>query len=357
MSSRILLLSAHEPVLRPDTDLGDVVRDLLAALARMPGCEVVHHEVRRIADVERAVRVFRPDAVFNACETFYGESKNEPAVPLVLERLGVSFTGSPAQTLRQCLAKGEATALLRAAGVPVPSTVRVDAPCAKVELPAGMTYPVIVKPEREDGSVGIGVDSVVHDDAGLLRAVRAITEGMLQPALVQTYVPGREIAIALLGHPEPRVLPPGEIAFDEETFEGRPKVLTYASKWDEDSPEYGATRSVGAAASPPLLSRLAAVARRAFEAVGMRDYGRVDVRLDASGKPLVIDVNPNCDVSTGGGFAKAAARAGLSYADAVAVIASGALARAPARVGGTPTPPEMSPVGDRAARRAARARA
>ncbi len=332
-ASRLLLLSAHEPVVRPDTDLGEVVRDLLAALARMPGCEVVHHEVQKLSDVERAVRVFRPDAVFNACETLYGESKNEPAVPLLLERLGVAFTGSPAQTLRSCLAKGEATALLRAAGVPVPGSMCLASADASVGLDAALSYPVIVKPEREDGSVGIGVDSVVHDDEGLRRAVRAITEGLGQPALVQTYVPGREIAVALVGYPEPRVLPPGEITFDAETFEGRARVLTYASKWDEASPDYGATRSVGAAASPPLLSRLAAVARRAFDAVGMRDYGRVDLRLDETGKPFVIDVNPNCDVSTGGGFAKAAARAGLSYDAVVGLIATSALARAPAGQG------------------------
>jgi len=330
-ASRVLLLSAHEAAPRADTDLGAVVSALLPALSAQPGCEVVHHEVSRLTDVERAVRTFRPDVVFNACETFYGESRNEPAVPVLLERLDVAFTGSPAQCLRLCLHKNEATSLLRAAGVPVPASQRFASAAEPLRLAPGLDYPVIVKPDREDGSVGISESSVVTDDEGLERAARAILDGLGQPALAQAYVAGREIAVALLGHPEPRVLPPGEIAFDEEAFGDRAHILTYASKWDETSPDYSATRSIAAAASPALLSRVTACARRAFAAVGMRDYGRVDLRLDAQGRPFVIDVNPNCDLSTDGGFMKAAARAGMTYADAIGVVLHGALSRAPRR--------------------------
>lgn len=330
MSSRVLLLSARELEPRPDTDLRLVVRDLLAALGRHPGCDVVHHEVARIADVERAVRTFRPDAVFNACETLYGESSNEPVVPLLLEHLGVAFTGSPAACLRQCLRKADATAALRAAGVPVPGTLRIATDTIPATL-GRLAYPLIVKPEREDGSVGIHASSVVDDDVALRRAVRDVVVGLAQPAVVQEYIEGREIAVSLLGWPEPRVLPPGEIAFDANLFAGRARVLTYASKWDEDSADYRGTSSIAAAVSPAALSRVAGVARRAFLALGMRDYGRVDLRLDARGRPFVIDVNPNCDVSTEGGFAKAAARAGLGYAGAVGVILRGALARASGR--------------------------
>lgn len=328
MSSRVLLLSARETELRPDTDLRLVVRDLLATLGTYPGCEVLHYEVARVADVERAVHVFRPAAVVNLCETLYGESNNEPIVPLVLERLGVAFTGSPAACLRQCLRKADTCAALRAAGVPVPATLRVAADVDPASLGGRLPYPVIVKPEREDGSVGIHRSSVVADDEGLHRAVRDVVFGLGQPAVIQQYVEGREIAVSLLGWPEPRVLPPGEIAFDAELFAGRPRVLTYASKWDEESADFRGTRSISAATSPAILSRVGSIARRAFLALGMRDYGRVDLRLDASAHPFVIDVNPNCDLSMEGGFAKAATRAGLGYHGAVSAILHGALARA-----------------------------
>jgi D-alanine-D-alanine ligase len=339
MSSRVLLLSARETDLRPDTDLRVVVRDLLVALGAHPGSDVIHHEVARMADVERAVRTFRPDAVFNACETLYGESSNEPVVPLLLERLGVAFTGSPAACLRQCLRKADATAALRAAGVPVPATLRIAAAVDPGDLADRLRFPLIVKPEREDGSVGIHASSVVHNAESLHRAVVDIVDGLEQPAVVQEYIEGREIAVSLLGWPEPRVLPPGEIAFDAELFAGRARVLTYESKWDEESPDFRGTRSIAAATSPATLSRVAAVARRAFLALGMRDYGRVDLRLDADGRPFVIDVNPNCDLSTEGGFAKAVGRAGLRYDDAVFAILRGALARASRGVSLASTPP------------------
>ncbi len=317
--TRILLLSPVEHAPRPDTDLTSIVADLLAALRTRTACETIHEAVESLADVERAVRSARPDVVFNACETLDGRSEDEPLVPLLLDRLRVPYTGSPARCLRRCLRKAEASAILAAAGVPIPATF--------TGAPPPSAYPVIVKPEREDGSVGIHAGSVVHDEASLRRAIDAL-EANDQPAIVQRYVEGREIAVAFLGWPEPRVLPPGEILYDEDVFAGRARILTYASKWDEGSIDYGATRSVAAALEPALLARLSGFARRAAHALGMRDYGRVDFRVDAQGHAFVIDVNPNCDLSRDGGFMRAARRAGLGYEDATSLILSGALARA-----------------------------
>lgn len=324
-TSRILLLSPIEEEVRPDTDLTVVVEDLMASLRTLSSTTVVHAEVATLADIERAVRLHRPDAVFNACETLDGQSENEPLVPLLLDRMGVPFTGSTARCLRLCLRKAESSAVLRNAGVPIPATYKIDAARPRGIVPAS-AYPVIVKPEREDGSVGIDENSVVHDEDALVRVVGALADRG-QPAIAQSYVEGREIAVALLGWPEPRVLPPGEILYDAGVFDGRARILTYASKWDEASVEYGATKSVGAELSPALLAKLGTHARRAAKALGMRDYGRVDFRVDAQGNPFVIDVNPNCDLSADGGFMRAAARAGLGHEDAVRKIVAGAKSR------------------------------
>jgi D-alanine-D-alanine ligase len=316
--TRVLLLSAFEPSPRLDTDLGGVVAELRSALE----CE--HVEIRSLGEAERAVRRYRPDVVFNACETLGGRSEDEPLVPLLLERMGVAFTGSTARTLRRCLRKSVATEALRAAGVLVPATfTRADAVVASA-------YPLIVKPDCEDGSIGIDDRSVVADEAALRRAFAA-HESEGRPAIAQTYVDGREIAVAFLGAflgGEPRVLPPGEILYDATAFAGRAQILTYASKWEEGSRDYAATTSVGAELGSDLRGRVAAATRRAVRALGMRDYGRVDFRLDARGRPFVIDANPNCDLSEDGGFMRAAARAGLSLADAVHAIVASALERA-----------------------------
>lgn len=325
--TRVLLLSSLERDVRPDTDLASIVARVLDALGTRPGCAVLHTEVERPADVGRAVKHFRPDAVFNLCETLKGESAHEPVVPMLLEQLGVAFTGSPAHALRTCLRKYDAHEILRAAGVRVPDASRV-APGERA--PDGVPLPAIVKPDREDGSLGIDDASVVHTREALDSAVARVGRELGQPAVVEAFVPGRELTVSLLGFPAPRVLPYGEIEYGE-VLGARPKILSYAAKWDEASVAYEATRSIAAAAAPALASRLAATGRRAFESLGLRDYGRVDVRLDAQGVPHVIDVNPNCDLSPDGGFMKAAARAGLAYDDAVGAILAGALARAVAR--------------------------
>lgn len=328
-ASRVLLLSPRERSPRPDTDLTGVVTDLLASLRAQPGCVVLHQEISNLTELERAVRGARPDVVFNACETLDGMTAAEPFVPLMLDRLGVAFTGSTALCLSQCMQKSRANELLRAAGVPVPETFLLTDERGAAEI-ARSVYPVIVKPEHEDGSVGIHEGSVVHDGEAVARVV-ATSE---RPMIAQRYVEGREIAVALLGHPEPRLLSPGEILYDEAVFARRAKILTYASKWDEASADFSATRSEAAALSPALSARLTELTLRAARALGVRDYGRVDFRVDARGEPFVIDVNPNCDLSRDGGFMRAARRDGLSHEQTVGAILAGALTRARAPAAG-----------------------
>jgi D-alanine-D-alanine ligase len=320
LKRRVLLLSAVEPAPRPDTDLTAVLRDLEAALRARIETDVVHVPVWSTKDIEEALAKHAPEVVFNACETLEGKSEGEPLVPLALERAGVPFTGSSAECLRLCLHKAEATTRLRHASVSVPETFVVGA-----DVVPDDAYPLIVKPEREDGSVGIDAGSVVHDAKGL-EIARGRLEG--RPTIAQRYIDGREIAVTLLGWPTPEVLSPGEILYDAGVFADRARILTYASKWDEASPDYGATRSVGAELEPELLLRISECAKSAFAALGMRDYGRVDLRVDRHGTPYVIDVNPNCDLSTDGGFMRSVRRSEMSYADAIVRVIDGAIARA-----------------------------
>ena len=111
---------------------------------------------------------------------------------------------------------------------------------------------------------------------------------------------------------QPEVLPLHEIDFCEMPAD-RPRIVSFEGKWVEDSAEFRGTRPVPCELPPELQERVASTALQAFRALELRDYGRVDLRLDADGQPYVIDVNPNCDLSgDGGGFARAARAAGLS---------------------------------------------
>lgn len=294
-----------------------------SALSRAPCVQVVHRSVLRPSEVTAAIGDHRPQVIFNLCEALNNDSRLEIAVAWMLERLALPFTGSPHFALRHCLHKYEASWILRRAGVPVPTTVRADSPD---HIP-DVAFPVIVKPEREDGSRCIEDASVVFDRRALRDRVALVIEACRQPALVQRFIDGREISVSLLGGPVPRVLPLGEIAFSGAGL-GAPRILTWSSKWRDASEEYTSSPSVAAVLRPNEARRFASVGRRAFEVLGLRDYGRVDLRVDRRGDPFVIDVNPNCDVSPQGGLALAAARGGLSYEDLVWEILRSAIRRA-----------------------------
>lgn len=256
------------------------------------------------------LQTHRPDLVVNLCESLAADSRGEMTVPCLLDLLGVPYTGSSALALGLALHKNKAKEILRARGVPTPDfrvVERVE-DLAQVALP----FPLIVKPAREDASVGIDFDSVVNDSKQLARAVIAVLTRFEQPALVERFIAGREIYVPLLGNRPRRHLPLSEIAFGR-AFEGRPNIVSYRAKWETSSPECQDSPSVGCELDSVTEARLVRTAVAAFEALECRDYGRVDLRLTSEGEPFVIDVNPNCDLHPQAGFAKAAATAGIDY--------------------------------------------
>lgn len=271
------------------------------------------------------IRKRAPDVVFNLCESICGDSRFEPLLPLLMEKDGIAFTGSGSFALSLALHKHKAKEILRARQVPTPGAVLVSQPQQRVELP----FPLIVKPSREDASVGIYSESVVSNHNDLESRVAHVISQYHQPALVEQYIEGREIYVSLLGRPggSPQVLPYFEIDFSRLPPD-RPRIVSFEGKWVEGSVEYEGTKPVLCQLSPELRERVGEAARAAFEALELRDYGRVDIRLDASGTPYVIDINPNCDLShQAGGFSRAARAADLTYDDVVFRILDLALSR------------------------------
>jgi D-alanine-D-alanine ligase len=135
-----------------------------------------------------------------------------------------------------------------------------------------------------------------------------------QPVLAERYIEGREINVTLIGNgADLEVMPLHEIDFSAMPPE-RPRIVSYAAKWDEAHVDYAGTKPVPlVGATPALIAAIERTARAAWAAVGLRDYGRVDLRVDAAGTPWVIDVNPNCDISPDAGVCRAARVAGLDY--------------------------------------------
>jgi D-alanine-D-alanine ligase len=252
----------------------------------------------------------KPDLVVNLCESLAADSRGEMAVPCLLELAGVPYTGSGALALGLALHKNKAKEVLRACGVSTPGAALVRR--REDALAVALPFPLIVKPSREDASVGVDFDSVVHERAGLVRAADAVLRTYQQPALVEQYVAGREVYVPLLGNAPRQALPLSEIRFGP-AFAGRPHIVSYRAKWEPTSAEFTDSPSVPCQLEPALEARVVEVALEAFAALDCQDYGRVDLRVSDEGVPYVIDINPNCDLHPDAGFAQAASRAGLDY--------------------------------------------
>ncbi len=263
-------------------------------------------------DLWGPLRAFDPGEwlIFNLCESIRNKTYLEPYIISVFEHLGFRHTGSERRTLSNCLNKARAKEILQAHGLPT-AAFQVLTPWT---IQRRLEFPLIVKPVSEDASIGITLNSVVRDDRALRRQVRFIWEAYHQPALVEEFIEGREFNVTILGNDSPRVLPLSEINF-RHIPDPFARIVSFRAKWVPTSPEYLATPpTCPARVGESIKMRIEDVARRAYQAMGLRDYGRVDIRVK-NGAPYVLEVNPNADLSPDAGIARAARVAGMSYAD------------------------------------------
>ncbi|MCK4846265.1 MAG: ATP-grasp domain-containing protein [Deltaproteobacteria bacterium] len=266
------------------------------------------------------------DMVFNLCEGAFGLSNYELNVAALFELFDVSFTGNGPLTLGVALNKGWTKDILR--GMDVPTAESVVADDLPFELPEYLSFPVMVKPVSEDASTGIDADSVVYSQEELERKIDMIFKEYEQSALIEEYIDGREFNIAVIGnYDDVRALPPSEIDFSKYP-EGQAKIISYEAKWIETSKLYLDSPPVCPAdVSKELKEYLHATAIDAFETLECRDYARVDMRLGTDGELRVLEVNPNPDLSTDAGFARAAKAAGMDYSQLIAEIIKAAALR------------------------------
>lgn len=252
---------------------------------------------------------FRPDVIFNLCEEVDGDARKEKSAAAFYELLSVPFTGNGALPLALCLNKAMTKRVCRAASIPTPPFTMIENP-EDTEIP--FPFPAIVKPLREDGSLGITARSVVTTPARLTRQVRYIRKNFKQPSLVEAYIDGREFQVALLGNADPDILAVAELSY-KGLPSSLPKIVTYAAKWTRASRYYQHTNPiVPAKVDRKLKRKLKDMSCKLFDIFDLRGYARVDFRLQDD-QPYVIDVNPNPDISSDAGLAKAARHAGLSY--------------------------------------------
>jgi len=264
------------------------------------------------------------DMVFNLCETVDEDPHLVWHSAAVFEVLGVPFTGSPSAGLMLTTDKLVSKRLLKGRQIRTPNYIVCNG--SREFSTALLNFPVIVKPRFEDASVGIDQDSIFENDQELRKGLEAFLD-RFGPVLIEEYIPGREFNITLLGYPRTRVLPIGEIdfsAFPENLY----PIAGYRAKWDKASFEYHhSPRKFPQDLGRLLSNRMERVALECFHLFMVRDYGRVDLRVDAHGKIHVLEVNANPCLSPDAGFAASAEEAGLSYGDMIGMIVDFAIQR------------------------------
>jgi len=237
-----------------------------------------------------------------------------------LEFAGVPVTGCGPWTIAACRRKATANAILAQAGVPIPTWTLAQGNKVADDFP----LPAIVKPAAEDASAGLDKGSVVTDRKALRGKIAAMTE-QFDEVLIQQYIPGREFNVGFVGN---RVLPVAEIDFTGMP-EGTWPILTYAAKWHTGSAEdLGSVPVCPATVSQRLADRLIRVAELAWRTMQGKGYGRVDIRVDDTGRPWVLEVNPNPDLNDDAGLSRMALTAGWDYPELIRRIAEVALREA-----------------------------
>lgn len=290
------------------------------------------HDVRligvhdRLAPLIDQLAEFQPGLVFNGCEAFRGRARDEYLIAGVLEMHGYRYTGSSPTALLVARNKSLTKMILAYHGLRVPAFVAFH-PGENPIRPSELRFPLIVKPLLEDASVGIAQASVVEDDESLAERVRFIHERFTQAAIVEELIEGRELYVGLIGNARVEALPIVELTFGEADA-GDHRIATQKAKWDEEYRKRKRIRNVFAKGlSDAVTAKLVEICSTAYRALGLQDYGRIDLRLTHDDEVYVLEVNPNPFLADEHEMASAAAKAGTTYPQFIQRIVDEAMKR------------------------------
>jgi D-alanine-D-alanine ligase len=260
----------------------------------------------------------RPHLVFNMAERVVGPNR-ESHIPTICEMLDIPYTGSDPLTLGICLDKSRAKEILSYHRIPNPAFWIVESASA---IPAGVRLPAIVKPMFEGSSKGIKNNSLVQSLGELYERVEEVIATYRQPAIVERFLAGREFTVGVLGNdPSYEVLPIVEIDHTQLPSGAAP-VYSYEAKWLWDTPEKPLDIFKCPAPIPAVLrAKIENLVVRTCRVLRVRDWARIDVRLDEKGEPNILEVNPLPGIlpkpEDNSCLPKAARTAGYSYSDLI----------------------------------------
>jgi len=317
---RILAL-VHQHLVPPDT-LPDGVDPVTAEWRTeydvVSTLRALGHDVRPLGvhddlgDIRRVCEEWKPHIAFNLLEAFNDVTIFDQNVVSFLELLKLSYTGCNPRGLLLARDKSLSKKLLSYHRIPVPES-EVFRIGRRVRRPKRLAFPLMVKSLTQEASIGISQASVVDSDEKLKERVAFIHDSIGTAAIVEQYIDGRELYVGVLGNQKLQALPVWELFFTNMPPEAR-RIATDRVKWSvKYQKKYGIDSGAARDLAPSTIDAVQHVCKRTYRALELSGYARIDLRLDAEGRPWVIEANPNPQIAKGEDFAASADAAGLTY--------------------------------------------
>src|ERR671910_139721 len=304
------------PVVRT-LDKKEVEEEVAEALTKL-GQERVMYELDGTQKSLLGLATVECDLVFNLAESFADDDTADFKIAAFLELLGKNYTGTGTHGLMLAQDKAVAKKIFAFHGIHTPTFAKSYR--GRLDFSHDLQFPVIVKPAREDGSIGIEFSAVVNSIRELMERMDWLHANFDSPVLIEEYIDGREMYVGIIGNDKAEALPIVELDLSKLP-DGTPRIAAAEVKWGKGTGAYKDTKSAIATDLPDeVLQTLQQTAVAAYQALELRDYGRVDMRLQPDGRVQVIEVNPNPWLSSRAEFVMAARKSGRTYPQLVEEI-------------------------------------
>ena len=294
------------------TDDWKTEANVLAALAEL-GHTVEHLAIFDDLDVlGQKLQSFAPDLIFNLADQFKNNRAFDQNIVSYLEMHGVPFTGCGSTGLTLCKHKGISKKILSYHRIHVPQFT-VIARGKRIARPKRLKFPILVKPLKEEASLGISQGSFVETDEQFKERVQFIHDKFAGDVIAEEYIAGRELYVSIFGNHRLQVLPIRELIF-REVPPDEPKIATYKAKWDEEyRKRWGLENQFAEGLDPVLIRLIETTCKRIYHLLTIDGYARLDLRVTPANEVYFIEANPNPMLAADEDFAQSALKANLTY--------------------------------------------
>ncbi len=273
-----------------------------------------------LAKIKNAVEEFKPHIVFNLLESFHGIGLYDQNVVSYLELLKVAFTG--------CNPRGLMIARDKALTKKILSYHRIKCPKffvfpknKKVKRPKDLNFPLIVKCRSEESSTGISQSSIVHNEEKLYERVKFINTSLADDAIAEEFIEGREIYVGVMGNHQLTCLPSWELRFDSSKNPGK-EIYTSRAKFNDEYRQEKEINTQKAKFDKEVEAKITKVCKRAYKAMQLNGYARMDLRVTKDNELYFLEANPNPSIKMDDEFAESAAFVNIEYSKLISKIVS-----------------------------------